>query len=130
MVRPSLGSEYYAYILLYVDDILCIHHDAESVLLKVDKYFKLKLDSIRKLDMYMGAKIRLIKLDNGVWAWALISTQYVQETCQNAQNYVNENLGRIWNLPSPKQAPKNFAMWYAPELDAYTVIDPLLVSYY
>ena len=66
MVRQSDGSEYYAYILLYVDDILCIHHDAESVLLKVDKYFKLKLDSIRKLDMYMGAKIRLIKLDNGV----------------------------------------------------------------
>ena len=46
MVRPSDGDEYYACILLYVDDILCIHHDAESVLTKVDKCFKLKPDSM------------------------------------------------------------------------------------
>jgi Reverse transcriptase (RNA-dependent DNA polymerase) len=26
--RPDDGFEYYCYVLLYVDDILCIHHDA------------------------------------------------------------------------------------------------------
>ena len=40
MVRPSDGTEYYAYILLYFYDILCIHHYANSVLTQVDKYFK------------------------------------------------------------------------------------------
>ena len=53
MVRPSDVAEYYAYTLLYVDDILCIHHDAESVLTKVDKYFKLKPDSVGETDMYL-----------------------------------------------------------------------------
>ena len=66
MARPSDGSEYYTYILLYVNDILCIHHDAESVLTKVDKYFKLKLDSIGEPDMYLVTKLRLMKLENDV----------------------------------------------------------------
>ena len=35
MVRPSDGSEYYAYILLYFNGILCIHHDTESFLQKL-----------------------------------------------------------------------------------------------
>ena len=31
-VRPEDGVKYYSYILCYVDDILCIHHNADSVL--------------------------------------------------------------------------------------------------
>ena len=71
MVIMTDGAEYYVYILLYVDDILFIHHDAKSVTTKVDKYFKLKLDSIGEPDMYLGAKVRPMKLDNDVWAWTL-----------------------------------------------------------
>ena len=33
------GAEYWAYVLLYVDDVMVIHHDALSVLAKLDKYF-------------------------------------------------------------------------------------------
>ena len=57
MARPSDGAEYEAYILLYVDDILCIHHNAESVLTKVDKYFNLKPVSVRETYMYLGSKV-------------------------------------------------------------------------
>ena len=31
-IRPEDGVKYYSYILCYVDDILCIHHNADSVL--------------------------------------------------------------------------------------------------
>jgi hypothetical protein len=41
-VRPSNGVSYYAYVLLYVDDVLVVHHDATDVLLRLDKYFKMK----------------------------------------------------------------------------------------
>ena len=57
MVIPSDGAEYYGYIHLYVDDILCIRHDAESFLTKVDNYFKLKVDSVGESDMYWEAKV-------------------------------------------------------------------------
>jgi hypothetical protein len=36
-VRPCNGFEYYAYVLLYVDDVLVVHHDATDVLLRLDK---------------------------------------------------------------------------------------------
>jgi hypothetical protein len=37
--QPVTGVLYYYYILIYVDDILCIHHEAMPVLDKLDKYF-------------------------------------------------------------------------------------------
>jgi hypothetical protein len=32
VTRPDVNVRYYAYILCYVDDILCIHHDLMSVM--------------------------------------------------------------------------------------------------
>ena len=56
-VRPSDGHKYYSYMLLYVDDTLCIHHDAESTIRRIDKYFKMKDGSIGDPDIYLGAKL-------------------------------------------------------------------------
>jgi hypothetical protein len=39
---PDDGVSYWAYILIYVDDILCVHHDPGSPLAKLDEYFKMK----------------------------------------------------------------------------------------
>ena len=36
-VIPSDKSEYYSYIICYVDDILCIHHDSMAVSNNMDK---------------------------------------------------------------------------------------------
>ena len=62
MTRPDDGMKYYAYILLYVDDCLCIHHDAEGELRKLDKFFPMKPGSIGDPDIYLGAKIRKVNL--------------------------------------------------------------------
>eukprot|EP00957_Ditylum_brightwellii_P060277 4577832-Ditylum_brightwellii.AAC.1 len=71
MVRPCDGVEYYSYILCYVDDILVIHHDSHSVLRLIDKYFPLKPGSVGDPDMYLGTKLRRMRLDNGVIAWGM-----------------------------------------------------------
>ena len=76
--RPD-GFRYYSYVLLYVDDCLCIHHDAENVLRQVDKYFMMKPGSIGDPDIYLGAKLRKVRLDNGVEAWSMSPSKYVQE---------------------------------------------------
>ena len=65
--RPDNGTHYYAYILCYVDDILCIHHDAMLVLNKINEYLPLKPDSVGDPDIYLGAKLRQTRLENGVW---------------------------------------------------------------
>jgi acyl-CoA thioesterase len=40
--RPDDGVLYSAYILIYVDDILCVHRDPGAPLAKLDEYFKMK----------------------------------------------------------------------------------------
>ena len=67
-VRPDDGVEYYAHVLLYVDDVLVVHYDGESVLKRLDKYFKLKEGSVGDPDVYLGAKLKRMRLENGVWA--------------------------------------------------------------
>ena len=52
--RPEDKLEYYSYILCFMDDILCIHHDPNDILNKLNGYVPLKPGSIRSPDMYLG----------------------------------------------------------------------------
>ena len=38
-IRPKDGVKYYSYLLCYVDDILCIHHNANAMLEWLHKFF-------------------------------------------------------------------------------------------
>ena len=66
MVRSDDGFNYYAYFLIDVDDVMFIHHDAKSVLSRIDKYFKLKTISIGDPEIYLGAKLKKTRPENGV----------------------------------------------------------------
>ena len=76
-VRPDNIFEYYEYVLLYVDDSLAISHDATAALDWMEKFFMMKKGSIRYPDIYLGAKLRKVQLDNGVFAWGMIPAKYV-----------------------------------------------------
>ena len=106
--KPEIGPDdqfkYYAYMLLYVDDCLCIHHDAERELGKLDKYFMMKPGSIGDPNFNLGAKLKRITLDNGVVAWGMSSSKYVQEAVSNVEKRLKEK-----NLNLPKRATTLFA---------------------
>ena len=78
MVRPVYGFKYYTYVLIYVYDVIIIHLDAESVLRKLKKFFKLKHSLIGDPDIYLGAKLKKMRLKNGVCAWANRPARYVK----------------------------------------------------
>ena len=69
--------EYYKYVLLYVDDSLAISHDDTAALDQMDKFFMMKKGSIGYPDIYLGAKLRKVQLDNGVFAWVMSPVKYV-----------------------------------------------------
>ncbi len=71
-------ESYYSYILVYVNDILCIHEDPHSVLKVRNKYFPLKPESVGAPDIYLGAKLKLMQLKNGIWAWGISPSKYIQ----------------------------------------------------
>jgi len=88
----SNGGEYWEYILLYVDDALCISHQAEDVLRnELGKYFVLKEESIGVPKIYLGNKVSKVTLENGTEAWGLSSSQYVQSAVKSVETYLHKN---------------------------------------
>jgi uncharacterized Fe-S radical SAM superfamily protein PflX len=85
--RPDDGVLYWAYILIYVDDILYVNHDPGAPLAKLDEYFKMKEGSIQVSTFNLGAKLKKTVLPNGVVAWGMSSIKYVQSAVQNMQEY-------------------------------------------
>jgi hypothetical protein len=119
--RPDDGVLYWAYILIYVDDILCVHHDPGSPLTKLDEYFKMKEGSIQVPAFYLGATLKKTVLPNGVVAWGIISSKYVQSAVQNVKEYLTA-------LPGDQMLVKNasdpFVGGYKPELDESPELEP------
>jgi hypothetical protein len=66
--QKSNGEEYYKYLFVYTDDILVIGVDPKDILMKLNKYFKLKPDSIHPTDDYLGTNIKKTVLTNGASA--------------------------------------------------------------
>ena len=126
-INPANNNRYYSYILLYVDDVLCIHHDGESTIKIIDKYFKMKDGSIGDPDMYLGAKLRKTILPNRVEAWATSPSKYVNEAVKNVESYLEKEYdGR--KLKRKAGAP--FIPGYKPELDLSPELDSTQAQYY
>ena len=115
-----------SYILLYVDDCLAISEDATKELHALDHYFKMKKGSIRDPDMYLGAKLRLTKLPNGIVACGISASKYVQEAVRNIEVYIRNNklpkLAKRMTAPLPAD--------YHSELDTSKELDPVRAKYY
>ncbi len=66
--RPK---KYYSYLLICVNNILCIPENPKPLITQINKYFQLKPESVGESDVYLGAKLKLVQLDNGLWAWGM-----------------------------------------------------------
>ena len=45
---------------------MVIHHDARPILDSIDKFMKLKESSVDDPDIYLGAKLNKVQMDNDV----------------------------------------------------------------
>ena len=91
-IRPDDRVKYYSYLLCYVDDILCIHHNADSMLEWLCKSFPLKL-GFGNPDMDLGANLHKTRLHNGVWVMGNESCQ----TCSHGSEKVqNSFIDQVW----------------------------------
>jgi len=111
--RPDDGLEYWKYILLYVDDCMAIAHDAEDELWHIDKYFPMKKGSIGDPDLYLGSKLRKVTLENGVTAWSMSPSKYVQEAVRKVDEFSQTRGTPLRKFKSGVSWPKD----YVAELD-------------
>ena len=126
--RPSDNVRYYSYILCYVDDILVINHDSMSVLGRINEYLPLKPTSVGDPDVYLGAKLRNVRLDNGVYAWALSPSKYVSQAVANCVAHLDKNFDGKYKLPVKAENP--FPTTYDPTSDTSEALDPEQASFF
>ena len=106
------GTEYYEYILLYVDDCLVVSEHPNQVLSRHGKYFPLKPDSVGPPKLYLGEKLSKMQLPNGVVAWTISASKYIHSTLKNVEATLKKHgltLRKGTNSPLPGS--------YRPECD-------------
>jgi hypothetical protein len=128
--RPALkpdGSEYYEYILVYTDDILCLSMKPKDILDYLDQRFLLKPNSRGPPKTYLGADIgrHTFKGEPEVAYWSMGSHTYVKESVRNVETYLEKQ-----GLELKKKVNTVLPNAYKPELDVSPLCDEEGVSQY
>jgi Reverse transcriptase (RNA-dependent DNA polymerase) len=105
------GFEYYEMVLCYVDDILSISDDPKSTLLALTCTFKLKDDKIESPDIYLGAQLGTMQVDD-IECWTMSAEKYVVSAVKN----VEEALAKK-GLRLPTKCYTPLSSDYRPELE-------------
>ena len=112
--RPAVkgdGTEYYEYVMTYVDDLIAVSEDAKRVLHEVSKNIKFKNDKIEPPTNYLGAKISNKTID-GTPRWTISSEDYVNAAIKNVEELVKKR-----PKYSLKKQSTPMSGDYLPELD-------------
>jgi hypothetical protein len=126
--RPDDNFRYYAYILCYVDNILCVHHNPMTILNMINGYMLLKPSLVGDPDIYLDVKLKMTQLENGIWAWGLSPSKYVTQAVKNCAKHLIHKLNNHFHLP--QRAVNPFPYDYCPELDLSDPLDPERSSFY
>jgi hypothetical protein len=87
----------------------------------------LKPGSIGDPDIYLGGKLRKVTLPNGVEAWGISPSKYIQEAVKSVEDFLDKNFNGRKLL---KRAPTPFESDYAPELDTTPELDSKQATYF
>lgn len=113
-LRPATapdGTQYYSYVLAYVDDLLAIDLNPDAIMHQIGERFTFKNNEIKAPTNYLGARLQHRSLD-GVPMWSMSSDTYIDAALKNISNQLE---GTNWKLPSKVNTP--LPSDYHPELD-------------
>jgi hypothetical protein len=128
------GESYYAYILVYVDDLLLCHEEPYKIMEKIKSSYPVTAKSIGPPKVYLGANIQKLPSNTvGKDCWGSSSEQYVREAVKNVKARLKQD-GFIFNkkLSDPNYSPASpfSAKLYRPELDTTLECNDIQTSFY
>jgi hypothetical protein len=123
--KPN-GFEYYAYVLVCVDDILVVAHNAVKTMESLSKLFRLK-DGFSQPTRYLGATIKRWRLpgDETASHWGHSSEEYVKQAINNVEEELQKNGHRLNGRFSTPMTSN-----YRPELGYTPFLDVSAANYY
>ena len=127
--RPD-GHHYYEYILVYVDDLLVVSHQAQLIMDQLGERYTLKAGSVKVPTEYLGADIKKYSIppvgtEASTECWALSSDTYVKRAIAD----VTRTLAEVGQQLKPKIVTP-VAAGYRPELDSTPELDDEKANYY
>ena len=114
-MRPAVkqnGMKYWEYVLVYVDDVLCVSANPMATMHDIQLKFKLKGDKIESPDTYLGAQLSQFENEDGVRCWAMSSEKYCEAAVQNVDLSLSKN-----GLTLPSKCLTPLTSGYQPEMD-------------
>ena len=124
--RKFDGTEYYEYMLIYVDNCLAISEDPKEAVLQLDKFFKMQPKYIAPPYIYLGVKVKKMRLQNMVKSWTFSLSHYVQEVVSNFETFLQDLDGSILST----NINALLSNYYSPELDSSYELDGAGGAYY
>lgn len=117
------GNKYYAYILVYVDDLLVIDKNPMLHMNQLKESYTVCKDTIKTPNIYLGADIKSVSYSDGTKAWTMGSETYVKGAVKNIKARLQEDGYRFNSkLSSIEYSAKQpfSTIDYRPELDTLT----------
>ena len=106
------GTEYYAYVLVYVDDVLHPHHDPDTLINHLAEVYSLNDGSVGEPNRYIGANIENVQLDDGSVAWSMTSREYVINVIYNLEETLDCDGAQPLNIFVKKAGERPFSSNY------------------
>ena len=88
-VNPD-GFEHYKLVICYVENVLCMSHDAMSTMKGIQISFKLKDDKIGEPETYLGAGLSKMTTANGTECWSMSSEAYCKAAVTNFETKLRD----------------------------------------
>ena len=119
------GTEYWEYVLSYVDDVLAISHDPKKIMDYLASKYTMKEGSVQEPTEYLGVQIRRYTTEGGVDTWAMSSDLYVKRAIADVETELKKVGQTLRNkVTTPLSSD------YRPELDKSEELDPRKANYY
>jgi hypothetical protein len=119
--RKPTGIDYYEYLVVYVDDVLIVSHDPQSIVKDLELRYELKGGD--SPTSYLGATIGKYTLPGDTETWYMSSTQYLERAISTIEAKVGKlQPGKKNGTPLPSD--------YHPELDTTPYLEDDDANYY
>ena len=123
--KPN-GDKIWEYVLVYVDDLLCISHDPRAVMDGIAKTYTFKGGAAEEPTAYLGADIGKYEPEgpDTPSKWYMSSDTYVKRAVEDVERELPENQKLIGKASTP------MSQGYHPEADGSPLLDDKRLNYY
>ena len=84
------GSKYYAYLLIYVHDVISVDLEPEKNIELIGETFKIKQGSSGTPSVYLGANIQKLRSRSQGECWGMSCEQYVREAVKHVKDRLKQ----------------------------------------